>query len=412
MIRLTFLLLLLLHTSVFAQTWQQFTPDQFDNGIFIAGYDVYEEFQINPSDNSLWLCRADQLIHINDNGSHETFNAFNTSYILGGFFIRDVAFTSSAAYFMDESYGIHKYEGGNWTHVFVDSDCQDIASENDTVWIARQNSTLVQLANDTPLIITNDVNRRILRKKGMLWGSNKESNWDARTVVYNNEDGSYDAYYGSNSNMMDSYSYDYKVANNSTALYVAGRKGLSIAVDQFFYDSICAENSTNMPSGYIIEFEFDSQDNIWAIFGGDDYMPTHVAHYNQLTEDWDQVYDASNSIINFDARLDIEIDTNDNVWLARDFYLYFLKVQEEPHWTGLKEQIKEFSIKVHPNPVASTLHVTGLVEQSPYQLVSLTGQVVKEGIVFKTIDVASIESGVYNLKIGTQPAQTVKIVVE
>lgn len=69
------------------------------------------------------------------------------------------------------------------------------------------------------------------------------------------------------------------------------------------------------------------------------------------------------------------------------------------------------TIRVYPNPANDVLHVDGIVETASYKLLSITGAMIQQGILYKghnTISLSDIPCGVYVLQTGTDVVKVVR----
>lgn len=275
-----------------------------------------------------------KISSISDQGVYAEYNYTNTPVLPQTFQFLDFAFIGSKTFCVHETSGLYSFNGSTWNSEVAIDDGSSIFSEQDTIWVPRNNSqNCLKWESGTVNYLPNSF-KKIAAKNGVYWV--KTSDY---TGIKSFREGVVSMPYSPDTSMILSWNnYDFKFAKNSDSLFVASDKGLSIAANWSFVDSITPGNSLNMPSAGIIEFEFDSQDNIWAIFQSDHLSdPTHVGYYNRINNTWEQVYDAVNSPIDFNYELTLEIDSSDNVWLSNGFNLYVLKINNWPSWLGQNE---------------------------------------------------------------------------
>lgn len=414
-----FILLLLpnlLFNSSFSQEWQVIPASFFSEPDFNDNPSYnYRCFKISPYDNSIWMTRFQsysKIRSISDQGIFTEYNYINDPGMPQTFQFFDFEFAAGKTFAINEVWGLYTFDGNGWTQNVAVDDCISIVSDHDTLWVPRSNNQNFLVWENGAVSYGSASFKKMAAKNGNYWVRTSDY-----TGIKSFRQGVVSMPYSPDTSLILSWNnYDFKFANNSDSLFVASEKGISIAVDRTFVDSITPGNSSNMPAEGVIEFEFDDQDNIWAIFQADHISsPTHVAFYNRQTNDWEQIYDSSNSPIDFTYDLTIEIDTNGNVWLSNGFNLYVLKINNWPGWLEAKELTHE-TIVVYPNPARNEVQFEndGIAIKS-IDIMDGFGNLLKsmDHIIGNKIDVSKLSKGVYFLRINDKSSSRIlKLVKE
>ena len=282
-----------------------------------------------------------------ENGNYFQFNATNEPLFDNTGFsqILEFDFTSSLTYLVDAWNGVLTYNGVSWAQVATGFDANSICVDVDSVWVPYDNQPYAMWKAGVPSTGTYTNFKRMAVRKGEIWGcGSTESGIIAKLI---NETPI--VYSADTSILLDNTNYDFKFARNTDSLYVAGASGISIAYNGYFIDTITPNNSINMPSSSIREIEFDQYNNIWALFGTSWDNHTHVGYYDQNTNEWSRIFDATNSPIDWaSGRMSIEVDSAGNLYVVDRIDLHVLKVSNWPDWVGIEElkQSKKEVVKV------------------------------------------------------------------
>jgi ligand-binding sensor domain-containing protein len=197
------------------------------------------------------------------------------------------------------------------------------------------------------------------------------------------------------------------------SIYVGTTKGLMFAFNYDVLDTITPNNTTNMPSPNVLEIEFDHFDSLWAVFGDVNDVPFAIAKLEGST--WTNVFDASNSPIDFSNFLGLEIDTLGNLWVADNMALHTLLTPNSPSWLGLNDNELVQNLNVYPNPATDQLTISSsTVNKNNYILFDPQGRKVLEGSLTGTttqLDLSKLARGNYLLQIGEKKT-SVKLVKE
>lgn len=380
------LLFIILSTNVQAQTWQTIPHEHYNvNSYTFSGTSVasinYSQFEINPYDGTMWFVSngtgsSFNVKRIHTDGSLTLFTPTNMPFMdVNSRYFEGVSFTSGKTFLLHRFDGAFSFDGSIWSYdaVFDKGTC--ISSDADTIYFGRLNEAFVRLT-ETGITYNWSYARRLTVKNGSAWSTNSffdgvhklNSSYDNATV-YNPD----------TCNLLSYINNDFKFARNSDTLYVAGEQGFSLAFGETFVDTITMNNAPNMPYPSIIEFEFDSQDNIWAVFGDGGttgFYPQYIGYYDRSVQDWTLVYDPSNCPVNFTRRLDIEIDPNDNLWVCDISDLHVLKINNTPSWLSLVEEDNN-NFSVYPNPSNGNIAIQADLNVSDIEIRDLSGRLVQ-----------------------------------
>lgn len=348
--------------SGFAQQWQAlydltYIPPQ-PNPLysFLLG-DQKLSFKINPYDSSIWMARGRFILQFDSNGDFHYYDDSDNPDFDNFANFNNVTFTSNSVYASNDFYGLYKFDGNIWSSASVVGDGMHLTADADTVWMMRSggsgNSNFLKVSEGSQSFGSTTF-WRFAAKNGDYWAS-------AGSVLckyYQN--GAYPIYYADTIPfLLDNSCYDLKFSPNDNRFYTCGDNGISIAIGENFVDTITPYNTIGMPHAPVIEIEFDSQDNIWAMFGDGTTVtssPNAVSfgYLDRFTMEW-TIYDTTNS--NVSIHSSIEVDPCDNLWLSTTDVLYILKVGScEADWLStLETDLIEFS--VYPNPSEGTLNI-------------------------------------------------------
>lgn len=392
----------LFSTLVYVQEWAKMHYTQVGAGNAQFGksylYNNSKLFQINPADSSFWFASGAEVHRLELDGTQTVFEytdfptGTNWSTFIG------IAFTSNAVFVLDEYRGLYKYENSSWTLELPINDGCFLHADGDTVWVTQMDVALHSWKAGQTHQYPYSYLRRVQARNGSVWGS-QDIRQSSVCFFSNNTCQSYNP---SNSILTNYGNYDFKFARLSDTLFMSYESGFALAYGDSFVDSITPFNCTNMPTGKIIEFEFDANDNIWAVFGDGSigYKPTSLAFYNRQTRNWSNFYDATNSPIDFNEKNNIEIDYFGNLWLCTYSYLYYLNIGTDVGWQLATYKIQnDLGVHLFPNPANQTLNITlsSSEKVEKIEFLDAQGKVLKEEYFKNQFDVSAFESGIYFL---------------
>jgi len=409
-----FLINVILVTSIKAQGWRTIHAADFHPlGSFIQQGSGFEQsnkqFFVNSNDNSIWFGFKNEIQGFDTFGNYFNFDFSNTPTLQQQSLILDFAATTNYVVALDRYFGIHKFELNSWSLLSNLSEGIDICVDQDTIWIARFSANYLKMigGNTYPGSIASL--KRIRSKNGYLWGSTSTNSF-----VGLFQSGNLNFYSPDTCALLDWTNYDMKFSKTSDTLYIAGASGISVAINGIFTDSITPLNTIGMPSSSVFEIELDSQNNIWAVFGSSYNQVSQVGYLNRSTGIWTQAFDATNSPINFDYRVSIELDSADNLYVV-DTDLHVLEINTLPTWLGLNDNGKINQFNLFPNPATTSFTISGIsttIIGEKATLKDLSGKIVLEFLlneVNQKVEVSKLRKGIYLLQIGES---TEKIIIE
>jgi hypothetical protein len=397
----------------FGQTWKTIhASDYHSPNSFVqqaAGFEQFnKQFFVNAYDNSIWFGFKSEVQGFDSYGHYFHYNNFNVSSFQQQSIFLDFTATPNNVVALDRNFGIHKFEGGTWSLLSTVTEGIDVSSDQDTIFVARSSAEFLKLSNGNSTLGSISLLKRIKSKNGNFWGSTSTNSF---VGLFQNENLTF--YSPDTCTLLDWTNYDMKFSKTSDSIYIAGASGISVAFNGVFSDTITPANTIGMPSSSVFEIELDSQNNIWAVFGTAYNQVTHVGYLNRSTGIWTKVYDATNSPVNFDFRVSIELDSADNLYVV-DTDLHVLEINTLPSWLGLQDNEKTSQIKLFPNPTSKTLTISLLENTLTTNcfLMDNLGKEVKRFTVTggeNLVDVSELESGVYIMCLGSE---TQKIIIE
>lgn len=391
-----------------SQVWQHIDASDYrTSGGFYIGNNNQRNFSINPYDNSIWMsgkcCGTNYFINTFDpNGNYIVYDRSTVPIFEQFTNFHQIEFTPNKTFVISDFSGLFSYDGSDWVLENGYSDGCGIAADGDTIWMARTNQNYIKWFNDVNYWGSNSF-RRIQSKNGNTWVSTGD--WD---IIAHYEEGVGTSYFSPDtSNLLSWNNYDFKFPHHTDTLYTSSDLGFSLAHNGTFIDTITPNNSINMPGASVIEFEFDQNDNIWALFAPDfqiNTVPTHLAFYDQPTKTWSKIYDDSNSPFVFVQGMTFELDTAGNVWVIRGGDLYVLKMNNWPVWLDAletKEKQAHINFKVYPNPATEEIHFQ-LDKTTNVDLIKITdlqGRIIQTFPYSDTVQLKNKISGTYFIQI-------------
>jgi hypothetical protein len=405
---------LLLAINSYTQTWKTILASDYHSpNSFLqqaAGFEQFnKQFFVNPYDNSIWFGFKSEVHGFDSFGNYIHYNNFNVPTFQQQSLFLDFAATPNYVVALDRYFGIHKFEGGNWSLLSTVTEGIDISSDQDTIFVARSSAEFLKLANGISTLGSISSLKRIRSKNGNLWGSSSTNSF---VGLFQN--GNFTFYSPDTCALLDWSNYDMKFSKTSDTIYIAGASGISVAMNGIFTDSITPANTIGMPTSSVFEIEVDSQNNIWAVFGSAYNQISHVGYLNRSTGIWTHVFDATNSPINFDYRVSIELDSADNLYVV-DTDLHVLEINTLPSWLGLNNNGKFNLFNLFPNPATTSFTISGIAASvlgEKARLTDLSGKIVMEFLLNQLnqkVDVSQLRKGIYILQIGES---TEKIIIE
>jgi hypothetical protein len=366
-------------------------------------------FSINPYNNEIWLTHENTIQLLTNDGDYFYFNNSNTPLFPANADFRDFAFTPEYTFTISGNYGLYQLDGNNWSLAISFDEGVNLAYDADSVWCIRTNENYMKWYGGFNSMGNYTGFRKAISKNGDLWGGGEH---DGVVKLVNDQQYLYSP---DTSKLMDWGNWDMKFYPETDTLFVANDAGFAIADGITFVDSICTSNSTNMPVGKILEFEFDANKNIWALIGNAGlYDKTGLAHYDVATKVWDQYYDENNSPILFGgSKVSIEMDNLGNLWVIDNLFLWVLDEGNAPAWVGIKEN-ETISVSLAPNPTKDVFTVSFEGNTADYTLYDAKGRLIRAAVVQtgETISLEGLDEGVYFFELKTENGNTMKRVVK
>jgi len=403
----TTLLILAMFWSLFVQSqeWRTITAADFENPATLNWWgEETNKFKINPSNDWVWMLRTYGNYHITNNGEYFKILSDMHPILSSSIYYNSISFHDDTTFILDRNSGLYSYVN-DWSIEYSFVNGTSMHRENDTIWIGAENATNAFKFVNGGLQQLNFSALEIRSKNGVLWYT------DGDPYVYRYYSGSIGVGHSSDTSNLLSAPNTFKFKPGTDSLFVATSLGISIANTTYFVDSITPNNTSNMPSASIMEFEFDTNNNIWALFGTDFWNLTHLAFLDRSTGQWSSIYDDSNSPIDFSRPLSLEVDGSDNVWISTYNKLHILEINP-PTWLGLEEASVE-NVVIYPNPTNGeiTIQTDMNTEIETIQILDLNGRVVSNHLFATKISIGQ-ESGLYfvqflsdNRIIGTKKIQ-------
>jgi hypothetical protein len=401
---IVFGLSLLITSIAHSQSWHTVTRQQLGvvSTTMFGGFAPTgtRYFKINPYDNSLWFGLNFKAMQLTSAGQFHVYDTSNTTVFAYNSKVFDFAFTPDYTFVMDGTYGLQQFNGTNW----------NFASDSDSIWCIRTNQNYIKWFGGFNSLGNYAGFRKAISKNGVFWGGGETSGVSS----LDNSDMNH-LYSPDTCLLLDWGNYDFKFCRNTDSLYVSCTGGLAIADGETFVDSICPANSTNMPGGIIIEFEFDKDDNIWALFGDSFFKSSSLAFLNTTTKVWSNFYDTSNSTIKFNTvRTSIEIDTTGNLWVIDRDKLNVLDLGTTPVWLGLEDFTQSSSIEISPNPATDQVQISFQDSQAQLRILDLQGKEMESRPIGKNelVSISHLKQGIYLFEIKTSKGNVLKRVVK
>jgi len=360
--RLLLILLIGITGSLRAQIWQTVRLSTT-----LGIYAPYDCFKLNPYTNDLWFCNNEMVASLSSNGERRFMDMTGVSDLPAD---HDLAFTPAYTYFADEIYGLFRINNDySKTQVYNDMYVGKVFSNGDMGLYDSEYLTYTTNGTFSTPMAFNRINA-----KGTIKYTAYDINGSLVKYTGNGFDG-YQFYDIIDDEYLCTQFHDAKFSRLTDTFYVSCTQGITKAINYDFNDSIVPSNTTNMPSANVIEFEFDDQDRLWAVFGDADNVPFAFARLDG--NEWTNRYDASNCPINFAAYKGLEIDTLGNLWISESFYLHTLLTPNSPVWLGTQELIME-TLQAYPNPAEDQVTIKLPNAGGRLQVADLSGIVLLE----------------------------------
>lgn len=392
-----------LYLPVFwCQNWQSISR--------IGNYEVepYQQFSINPHKNQLWFVNENKVSVIESNGDISIFDQTHLGDLMNGLDLK-FTFTPNHIYYARDYVGLYTFDEFVSQEAYLFERYYGVLrSDNEDVYMigTDDNWNISKFNQDNGFFNLYLTATDFAIKNGQLYVKNGTQSLIQYTNPWPNVQFEY---LQTDINYLGGTINELKFSRHSDTLYVAGKKGISFAYNYDFLDTITPNNTTNMLSPNVLEIEFDHEDKLWAVFGDASYVPIGLAKLEGST--WVNRYDATNSPIDFNNYLGMEIDTLGNVWVVDNQHLHTLLSENSPAWLSTVELKPTTTFSIHPNPTKDYIELSIENPTGNYQLLDAQGRIVKTEKIQATnqlIDLTKLQSGVYFVAIDGNVKRFVK----
>ncbi|HLW09616.1 MAG TPA: hypothetical protein VKX35_04395, partial [Fermentimonas sp.] len=257
-------------------------------GEYIHNYRPFNQFTINHYTNEIWLVNPFNATVIKSDGSFVTFGESE----LGSLWHDDklnFGFTSSHTFFTKELTGLYLFDNYQKQLLYNDNDFQRVYNDLDTLYLVRFNGHLIKYSYNNLVENTGLNATHCAINKGDIY-----TNRGSYFYVENNVDNPLwnESFY------LQSIATGAMLFKPETdTVFLGQQTGITKCRDGSCFDTITPNNTTNMPSGNILEIEFDANNDLWVAFG--DTNDKFIALGKLEGSTWTEVYTAANSPINF-----------------------------------------------------------------------------------------------------------------
>jgi hypothetical protein len=371
----------------------------------------FSQFTISPYSNALWAVGYNNVATITQDGVITNY----TSSDLGPISInqkQQFIFTSNDIFYIRDSYGLYTFNNGVSVSTYPNfTDYKGISSNLDTMYIVLNtpnftkkyiSGMVTDIFQTAPLVLAKDTFYYFSDGQSYV-GYNVNGNTSNSVLLsFNDPD------------FLQGLFYDVKYTRRTDSLYVGGKKGISMAYNYDFIDTITPNNTTNMPSSHVLEMEWDLNDSLWAIFGDANENAIALAKLEGST--WTNIYNSNNCPIDFSTFIGMQIDTLGTIFVADANAIHALTNPNSPAWLKNLELPKVLELMLSPNPVSDVLTIQHKnLLNCKVQIVDLQGQLLLEEIPnssIMTIEVQDWKEGLYIVRVITEEGEVVNSKIE
>ncbi len=352
-----------------------------------------KQFVIDPYRNSMWFVLGGKASVIESDGSYRIFEKVELESVFTGenlFF----AFTPNHIYYKVDLVGLKTFDNYSPLDVYADTDLNNLLTDNDSVFYIESNTNKIFKISDfntteNTLISCASAFRR---KHGITY-------MGSGSIFYSNGPGNPGTYLYNDPEYLFCAMSDFEFSRNTDTLYIAQLLGISYAYKENVLGNFTPSNTTNMPSPDVRLLEFDMNDNLWAGFAdanGDLFALAMLDGTN-----WTNIYDATNSPIDFSEFRGFQFDTLNNIWVAEMHKLHTIENQNSPQWLSTLE-LDQFTFNMYPNPSEGIIHISlpENVSASAIEILDFSGKLVAE-LPFQT-EIEIEQAGIYFIRIVTE----------
>lgn len=377
-----FLISVLVSFSGLSQTWQSLNYSLFNN------VRPYGQFVVNQYTNDIWLINDNKVGVIENSGNFQYFDYTNLGSLYTGDHMR-FAFTPDSIFYKLDYVGLFGFTNYNSVQMNNELYINNILTDGDTLFISRDGTLLKYLNGTYTDTYCSPVNPVV--KNGFLYLG---SNHFGHIVSYLSE------YFFTDPQYLLANVNDKKFKRYSDSIYVGTEKGIMFAYNYDILDTITPNNSVNMPSANVLEIEFDKNDSLWAVFGDSNGTAFSIAKLEGNS--WTNVFNSTNSPINFLNFKGIEFDTLGNMWVADVYMLHTLLSPNSPQWLSNEEIVNDEKNLIYPNPTNGNISISTPSDIIKVAILDMTGSIINTiDNPHVTIDLSSLSKGVYFILIET-----------
>jgi len=388
-----------------AQTWTIIPKNNYFHAT------PFEQFILNPNTNSLWCVGWNNVAMISEGGIFFEYTS-NELGPLSSNINQRFAFTSTDIFYIRNGYGLYSFNNELSTSLYPNfNDFTGISTNKDTLYVVLNTPNFTKKYINGMVSDIFQVHTVILAKDTFYYFSDGQS-----YVGYNvNGNTSNSVYLSLNDpDFLQGLFYDVKYTRLTDSLYVGGKKGISIAYNYDFIDTITPNNTVNMPSSHVLEMEWDLNDSLWAIFGDANENAIALAKLEGNT--WTNIYNSSNCPIDFSTFIGMEIDTLGTIWVVDENNLHALTNANSPAWLKNMELPKAEELLLSPNPAKDvfTIQHSNLLG-SEVQIIDLQGKIVFEESPKSStllINVQNWQEGMYLVRLTSEDGAVVNAKME
>lgn len=276
------------------------------------------------------MIAEDRVAVIEDDGDMIEFDNNELGFLWVGSNL-SFAFTPNHVYYAKEQYGLYSFD--SYVSIFKHplNNFRFISSNEDSVYITIPFETYDVFVE--PSVIHSAYSAISIAAKSNYRYIELSSN---TTPGYcNGPLGSDFVAIGGDPEYLSGIYNEKKFTRLTDTIYFACKTGISKAFNYDFFDTITPFNTTNMPSGNVLEVEFDENDTLWAVFGDASDNPFAIAKLDGTS--WTDEINGSNSPIDFTSFHGFEIDTLGNLWFVDNYALHTIENANSPGWLGENE---------------------------------------------------------------------------
>ena len=382
---LTYFIVLFLPFTILTQEWQTIGIN------YNHGFEPMNQFAVNPYTNQLWFTSGTNAAVIEPSGEVVKFGEDELGTLFASSELR-FGFTPNNLFYSKRLAGLHLFDDYEKQLVYFDNEITTLRNDEDTLFMRRSGAPVLKYVHNT---LAEDFygagGSDIISKNGHTYSNIGAFAYRLNGTSVNLQSQDYHLFAPTTT---------FQFQNYTDTIYLGFKTGISKAHNGECFDTITPYNTNNMPSGNVLEIEFDKNDDLWVAFGDED--DNHFALARLENDTWVDIFDETNSPIDFSRFHGFEFDTLGNLWVASKAMLHTLVTQDSPEWLNTIENEEVSAIKIYPNPAAEHIYID-LPNDVPTEaaIYATNGKHIKSVIVQKDIplNIGYLSRGVYLLKL-------------